>query len=172
MTIPIQFGHVLNDESFRTLLTEAECIVNCRPLTFPSSDPTDLQSPISPSNILTMKSKIVMPPPGDFQRADLYLRKRWKQVQYLVEIFWTRWKREYLNTLQMRKKWNRPQRSFEIGDIVLVVDERTSRNLWPLAHVIDITPDSVGAVRSVKVKTAMSTLKRPIVKLVILLENS
>ncbi|CAB4017958.1 Hypothetical predicted protein, partial [Paramuricea clavata] len=131
-----------------------------------SFDPTDLQSPISPSNILTMKSKIVMPPPGDFQRADLYLRKRWKRVQYLVEIFWTRWKREYLNTLQMRKKWNRPQRSFEIGDIVLVVDEKTSRNLWPLARVIDITPDSVGAVRSVKVKTATSTLERPIVKLV------
>ncbi|CAB4036630.1 PREDICTED: uncharacterized protein LOC107329016 [Paramuricea clavata] len=167
-----EFGHVLNDESFRTLLTEAECIVNSRPLTFPSSDPTDLQSPISPNNILTMKSKIVMPPPGDFQRADLYLRRRWKRVQYLVEIFCTRWKREYLNTLQMRKKWNRPQRSFEIGDIVLVVDERTSRNLWPLARVIDITPDSVGAVRSVKVKTATSTLERPIVKLVLLLENS
>ena len=106
-----------------------------------------------------MKSKIVMPPPRDLQ------------VQYLVEIFSTRWKREYLNILQMRKKWNLSQRSFEIGDIVLVVNERTSRNLWPLAHVIDITPDSVGAVRSVKVKTATSTLERPIVKLVILLEN-
>ncbi|CAB3991460.1 OTU domain-containing [Paramuricea clavata] len=167
-----EFGHVLNDESFRTLLTEAECIVNSRPLTFPSSDPTDLGSPISPSNILTMKSKIVMPPPGNFQRADLYLRKRWKRVQYLVEIFWTRWKREYLNTLQMRKKWNRPQRSFEIGDVVPVLDERTSINLWPLARFIDITPDSVSAVRSVKAKTATSTLERPIVKLVILLENS
>ena len=159
-----EFGHVLNDESFRTLLTEAENIVNSRPLTFPSSDPTDLQNPLSPNNILTMKSKMVRPPPGDFQRADLYLRKRWKRVQYLVEVFWTRWKREYLNTLQMRKKWDHLQRNFEIGDIVLVVDERTLRNLWPLARVIDITQDSMGCVRSVKVKTATSTLERPITK--------
>ena len=72
----------------------------------------------------------------------------------------------------MRKKWNHLQRSFEIGDIVLVVDERTSRNLWPLARVTDITPDSMGVVRSVKVKTATSTLERPIAKLVLLLENS
>ena len=85
-----EFGHILNDEYFRTLLTEAENIVNSRPLTFPSSDPTDLQSPLSPSNILKMKSKIVMPPPGNFQRADLYLHKQWKRVQYLVDVFWTR----------------------------------------------------------------------------------
>ena len=79
-----EFGHTLNDESFRTLLTEAECIVNSRPLTLPSSDPTELQNPISPSNILTMKSKVVMPPSGDFH---LYLRKRWKRVQYPVDVF-------------------------------------------------------------------------------------
>jgi hypothetical protein len=36
------------------------------------------------------------------------------------------------------------QHSFQIGDIVLVVDERTSRNLWPLARGIDITPNSMG----------------------------
>ena len=54
-----EFGHVLNHESFRTLLTEADNIVNSRPLTFPSSDPTDLQNPLSPSNILAMKSKAV-----------------------------------------------------------------------------------------------------------------
>ena len=72
----------------------------------------------------------------------------------------------------MRKKWNHLQRSFEIGDIVLVVDERTSRTLWPLTRVTNITPDSMGVVRSVKVKTATSTLERPIAKLVLLLENS
>ena len=71
----------------------------------------------------------------------------------------------------MRKKWNHLQRNFEIGDIVLVVDERTSRNLWPLARVIDITQDSMGCVRSVKVKTATSTLERPITKLVLLLQS-
>ncbi len=71
---------------------------------------------------------------------------------------------DYLNTLQMRTKWNRPQRNFKVRDIVLVVDERTSRNLWPLGRITDVTPDSMGIVRSVKLKTATSILERPIHK--------
>ena len=51
-------GHV---ESLRTLMCEVECIVNSRPLTFPSSDVRDPQ-PLTPNHILTMKSKVVMPP--------------------------------------------------------------------------------------------------------------
>ena len=92
-------------------MAEAENIVNSRPLTFPSSYPDDLEGPLTPGHILTMKSKIVMPPPGNFQCGDLYLRKRRKRIQYLVEVFWVRWRKEYLNTLQMRTKWNRKNRS-------------------------------------------------------------
>ncbi|KXJ13779.1 hypothetical protein AC249_AIPGENE13314 [Exaiptasia diaphana] len=36
------FGHAIKDESLRTLLTEVESIINSRPLTFPPSDPLDL----------------------------------------------------------------------------------------------------------------------------------
>ena len=88
-------GEQLDDESFRTMLCEVEAIVNSRPLTFPSTDLNDL-NPISPSNILTMKTKIILPPPGVFQREDLYARRRWRRVQYLANLFWTRWKKEYL----------------------------------------------------------------------------
>ncbi len=118
------YGHALNDESLRTLMTEVECMVNSRPLTFPSSDTRDLQ-PLTPNHILTMKSKVVMPPPGEFQKGDVYLRRRWRRVQYLANIFWTRWKKEYMQTLQERTKWNKPKRNFEIGDIVLVKDDNT-----------------------------------------------
>lgn len=47
-----EFGHAVDDESLRTLLTEVENIVNSRPLTFPSSDPQDLD-PLTPNHILT-----------------------------------------------------------------------------------------------------------------------
>lgn len=76
-----EHGHVLNDESFRTLLTEVETIVNSRPLTFPTDDPQDLTGPLTPNHLLTMKSKVVLPPPGDFQEDHIYCRKQWKRVQ-------------------------------------------------------------------------------------------
>ena len=163
-------GHALDDESLRTLLAEIECIINSRPLTVPSSDPRDLD-PLTPSHLLTVKSKIVMSPPGNFQKTDVYLRRRWKRVQYLSNVFWSRWKKEYVQNLQERAKWNSPRRNLEKGDLVLIADDRLPRNRWNMARVVDVHPDSKGRVRSVKVAMATTTLERPIQKLVLILEN-
>ena len=140
-----EYGHVLDDESLRTLMAEVECIINSRPLTVPSSDPGDLD-PLTPSHLLTMKSKIVMPPPGNFQKADVYLRRRWKRVQYLSNVFWSRWRKEYVQTLQERVKWNNPKRNFQRGDLVLIADDRVPRNQWNMARVVDSRPDSKGQI--------------------------
>ena len=96
-----EHGERLDDESFHTFLCEIEAIVNSRPITFVSNDTDDLQ-PLSPNNLLTMKSSIILPPPGNFQREDIYMRRRWRRVQYLAGLFWSRWRKEYLATLQNR----------------------------------------------------------------------
>ena len=59
-------GRSLNDESLRTLLAETEAIVNPRPLTVDLLGDVQSEQPICPSNILTMKSKVVLPPPDHF----------------------------------------------------------------------------------------------------------
>ena len=153
-----EHGHALDDESLRTLLAEVECIINSRPLTVPSSDPGDLD-PLTPSHLLTMTSKIVMPPPGNFQKTDVYLRRRWKRVQYLSNVFWSRWRKEYVQSLQR-------------GDLVLIADDQLPRHRWNMARVVDVHPDSKGRVRSVKVATATTTLERPIQKLVLICDLS
>ena len=164
----------LNDESLRTLMTEAEAIVNSRPLTTDClSDPS--LEPLTPNHLLTLKSKPILPPPGNFQKEDVYCRRRWRQVQHLANEFWTRWKREYLSSLQQRQKWINPSRNFEVGDIVLLKDADLPRQQWPLAKVIAVFPDAIdGLVRSVElsVPKAKGTLKRPIHKIVLLVENS
>ena len=139
-TLMREHGHNLDDESFRTLMAEVECIINRRPLTTPSSDPGDLD-PLTPNHILTMKSKVILPPPGNFQKEDVYLRKRWKRVQYLANVFWSRWRREYVKCLQQRPKWNRPRRNFEKGDLVLIVYDRVARNHWRLTRIVYTYPD-------------------------------
>ena len=145
----------LDGESFHTLICETEAIVNSRLLTVDNlSDPESL-SPLTPNHILTMKTKPVLPPPGIFQREDLYLRKRWRRVQHLSCEFWTRWKKEFLHSLQERSKRTKPRCNVQFGDVVIVKDNNRARNRWSLAQVIETYPNKDdGLVRSVKVVIA------------------
>ena len=163
---------LLDNESFCTLIAEVEAIVNSRPLTLEDiNDPESM--PITPSHLLTLKSKVVMPPPGVFQGADAYSRKRWRVVQQLANTFWSRWRKEYLASLQSRAKWTEKKRNFMVGDVVLLKDEDVSRNNWPMGVIVATFPSDDGLVRSVEVRLASrAVMKRPIVKLVLLLESS
>ena len=58
--------------------------------------------------------------PGDPPLTYVYARCHWRQVQYLANLFWSRWIKEYLTILQSRQKWLMPKRNLVVGDIVLV----------------------------------------------------
>ena len=90
---------------------------------------------LSLNNILTMKTKVVMPPPGEFVRADEFSRTRCRHVHQIANEFWQRWRNEFLSTLQFRQKWNENRREFVISDIVLLKID-ASCNQWPMAKVV------------------------------------
>ena len=92
----------LDDEGLSTLMCEVENIVNGRPLTKVSDDPRDLEA-LTPNHLLLLRGGPSLPP-GCFTKDDTYSRRRWKQVQYLADIFWRRWIKEYLPALQKRAK--------------------------------------------------------------------
>ena len=69
-------GTQLDDESLSTFMIEAEAIVNCRPLAVNTINYSQYPEALTPNHLLTIKSKVVMPPPGHFQRTYLYLNKR------------------------------------------------------------------------------------------------
>ena len=124
-----QAGTQLDEESLSTFMCETEAIVNSRPLTVDNiSSPTEAE-PLTPNHLLTMKSRVLLPPPGEFQKADLYLVKRWRRAQYMVNQFWSRWRKEFLYTLQQRQMWNKPRRNMRTGDIVLIKEDNVPRNL-------------------------------------------
>ena len=60
----------LNDEGLHTLLIEVEAIINSRPMITETINDVQRYVPLSPSNLLTMKLKVVMPPPRSFGSAD------------------------------------------------------------------------------------------------------
>ena len=135
MAAPIkQHGHSVNDESLRTLLCElrGSC---CQQL---SSYYRDLKSSALTvatilKALLTGKTKLILPPPGKFQREGTYCKRRWRRVQHIADDFWNRWSREYLQILQLRQKWTHKRRNFKEGDVVLLKDNNSRRNKWPMA---------------------------------------
>ena len=113
----------LNDEGLSTLMCEAKTIVNGRPITKLSDDPRDLE-PLTPNHILLLSTGPTTPP-ENFHKNDNYSKKRGRQVQYLADVFWRRWTREYLPSLQERHNWNKEHRNVAVDNIVLVLDEST-----------------------------------------------
>ena len=157
---------ILDDEGLQTLMCEIESIINGRPLTRVSDDPRDANA-LTPNHLLMLKSNESYPP-GKFSKADNHCKRRWRQIQFLADLFWKRWAREYLPTLQQRQKWFTPKRNLKENDIVLIVDNPLPRGAWRLGRVLAVNKGRDGLVRSANVKTSQSQLVRPVDKLCLL----
>ena len=70
----------------------------------------------------------------------------------MAQEFWKRWQRIYLPTLIPRKKWNFPQKNFEVGDLVLLCEYSVVKNQWFRRRVVKSIPHKDGKVRCLEVK--------------------
>jgi len=147
-------------------MAEVEKILNDRPLTPPTSDSNDPE-PLTLSKLLLLRPNVCFSP-EESDPIYIYGSKRWKQAQYLADIFWKRWTREYLPTLQVTQKWLRPRPNLSVGDLVLVVGENSPRGRWPKGVVQEVFPDRNGNVRQVTVRTTSSVLQLDVRKLCLL----
>ena len=163
-------GGQLDDECLHTLLVEAEAIVNSRPLTVVDGQSPDSGTPISPMQLLTLKSNVVMSPPGVLShRISIFIG---------AGVVYSTWQTNFgvsgglsfFQRYRNAKKWVRSSRDTHVGDIVLMVDDSLSRNQWPLARVTKIFKDKDGFVCTVNVTTGQSSYDRPVHKLVLLVE--
>ena len=89
-------GSSLSDESLQILLVEVEAVINSRLLTTEVLNDVTSLAPLSPVNLLTVKSKVVMLLPGHFTSPDPYCRKHWRIVEHLSKEFWKQWRQEVL----------------------------------------------------------------------------
>ncbi|XP_026003932.1 uncharacterized protein LOC113009687 [Astatotilapia calliptera] len=133
-----------------TFMAEVAAIINARPLVPVSSDP-DVPCILTPATLLTQNVGAPPTPLGDFGEKDLY-RQQWKRVQSLANSFWHRWRKEYLSTLQCRRKWHSTRPNLQQGDVVLLKDPLVKRNQWPIGVIAKVHPSSDGLVRKVEVK--------------------
>ena len=179
--ILLQHGEQLDEEALHTFMAEACAIVNGRPIY-----PNDLEDPesevLTPSSILTKKTNVLLPLSSHFVREDLYCRKMWRRTQYMLDLFWSKFKSGYLNEKQRRLKWTAEVRNVRVGDIVLLKDDSLTRNDWPKGIIESVKLSDDHRVRSAKVRLASrhlnnkgvpytkpTVLERPIAKMVLLI---
>ena len=91
---------LVSDEVLSTVMSEAVNILNSRPLTRNSDSALDEQ-PLTPNHLLHLRPCPDLPQ-GIFDQDDLSCRRAWRQAQYLANLFWLRWTREYLPNLLRR----------------------------------------------------------------------
>ncbi|XP_054259448.1 uncharacterized protein LOC128984179 [Macrosteles quadrilineatus] len=148
---------VLTLIEFITLLTQIEAMLNSRPLTPLSNDPSDLAA-LTPGHFLIGAPLTAVPEPNLLTVPENRL-KQWQLVQAFHQRIWHRWHLEYLNNLQQRTKWTRKSKNLEVGDLVLVHMDSPPLS-WPLARITAVHPGADGVVRVIDLKTSSGNLRR------------
>ncbi|XP_011879269.1 PREDICTED: uncharacterized protein LOC105568304 [Vollenhovia emeryi] len=157
---------VLTFEELTTLLTQIEAILDSRPLE-PLSDDADDIAALTPGHFLVGSPLTAIPEPSLTDLA-ISRRSRWQLIQQKAQHFWTHWAAHYLQRQQAISKWHHRNNEIKVGSLVLITDERLPPCKWPLARITALHPGKDGLVRVVTLKTATTTLIRPVIKLSVL----
>lgn len=153
-------------EEIYTMLTEIEACLNSRPLCPVTNDPDDL-SVLTPGHFL-IGTNLLAPPRPSLLDYNVNRLSQWNQISQRVEHFTKRWKAEYLSRLQSRTKWMRQCENVRVGDIVLIKEDELPPSKWLLGRITEVFKGKDDLVRKVTVKTATTTLVRPITKVSVL----
>ena len=159
----------LTYEEFHTILTQVEACLNSRPLFSVSSQSLDGIDMLTPAHFLIQRPSTAYP--EEVITSEPSLHRRWTMTKSIIHHFWRRWSADYLQHLQKLSKWRKPTLNLRIGDVVLIKEDLTFAQQWPMARVIATHPGQDGLVRAVTIKTERATYKRPMVKLVLLLSQ-
>lgn len=83
----------------------------------------------------------VVEPYQNLDIKEMY-KSQWRQVQVLADQFWKRWKSQYLQGLQIRRKWRNERSNLKIGDVVLMTDNSLPRIEWQVGIIEAVFPGS------------------------------
>lgn len=150
---------------FVTLLVRIEGILNSRPLIDLSPDPADGVDYLSPGHFL-IGTALLSAPEEDVTSIPMNRLDRWRLLTKAAQSFWKIWASSYLQSLTPRSKWYTNNSSLNVGDLVLLPQVHRLPMQWPIGRVQSIHPGKDAVVRVVTVKTAQSTLTRPINKVI------
>ncbi|XP_041971008.1 uncharacterized protein LOC121740050 [Aricia agestis] len=153
----------LTFEEFSTLLARIEAVLNSRPISPLSSDPTDYQ-PLTAGHFLIGRPLTALPEHTIDDRVISPL-KRFQLIQSLSQRFWALWTKSYLHTLQIRSKWLSSSSPPKIGELVLLKEDNLPPLQWKMGRITRLLPGKDGVIRVVDLATSQGQLRRPVGKI-------
>eukprot|EP00794_Sanderia_malayensis_P006668 gene6668-biopygen5443 len=136
------------------ILLDVEFSLNNRPLTYQGND-LDKEA-LTPNHLIhgrrmkTIQEATVYSDEED--KSDAI--KRLKYLQTCKTKYWRRWAKEYLASLREHHKIvTGKKNNISEGDIVLIKDENSPRNMWKIGKVIEIIKGADDVIRGATLKT-------------------
>ncbi|XP_075160007.1 uncharacterized protein LOC142233105 [Haematobia irritans] len=154
-------AHRFTFEQFSTLLARIEGVLNSRPISAMTEDPSDLTA-LTPGHFLRGSPLLALPEPIS---PKLSLINKWTKLKALHHQFAIRWKEDYLKAMHKRYKWKSPTPNLKIDDLVVVIDDLLPPYEWLLGRITKTYSGSDTKVRVADIRTASGTITRPIAKL-------
>ena len=155
-------------EELTTIACRIEACLNNRPLLPLTSHNIDGVTALTPGHFLLNKSPSIYPEdPTPLQRIDL--QQKWNLCQAVTQQWWTRWHKEYLNSLQARTKWQTTSTNLKEGDVVAIRPRgKFIPSHWPIGRIVSTMPGKDGRVRVVNVKNKSGTLQRSVTQVALI----
>lgn len=162
----------LSFDELSTVMTEIECTVNARPLTYQYND---LEEPLTPSHLIFGRrfsplSENIDPHVDIDEGSKDKLSKRFLYLTRKIQHFWNRWRREYLVDLREfhKMKHHKPVNVVK-DDVVLIYEDNVKRGEWKMGVIEQLIAGKDGQVRGAKVRKLgrgkFEILTRPLQKL-------
>ncbi|XP_075159812.1 uncharacterized protein LOC142232963 [Haematobia irritans] len=154
-------AHRFTFEQLSTVLARIEGILNSRPISAMTEDPSDLTA-LTPGHFLRGSPLLALPEPIS---PKISVINKWIKLKALHHQFALRWKEEYLKTMHKRYKWKSPSLNLKVDDLVVVMDDLLPPCEWLLGRIIKTYSGADTKVRVADVRTATGIITRPIAKL-------
>ncbi|XP_039434837.1 uncharacterized protein LOC120416979 [Culex pipiens pallens] len=158
--------HNLVYDQMQTLLAQVEAVLNSRPLTPLSSDPSDFEA-LTPGHFLIHRPLTAIPEPN-LDSVPSNRLSAWQHVQHFMQTLWRKWSQQYLSDLNNRTKWAKQKENVKVGTMVLLKEDNQQPMSWPLGRITHIHPGQDGNVRVVTVRTKDGSYNRGISKICVL----
>nr|XP_027196402.1 uncharacterized protein LOC113790898 [Dermatophagoides pteronyssinus] len=144
----------LNSENFRTILYELAAIINSRPI-------ASIENTILTPNKLIYGAEIRKSPQPPYKSdMKMDLLTEWRSKRRDINSAWKVWSDLYLKHLRNFHKYSTKYVHSNIGDWVLIKDNRYNRERWPTGQIVGTIPDANGIIRTYRVQVGNEVMTR------------